>query len=148
MAAIDYLIKSSRRECIKDISQNSLTDLLRTLLGQLLAQEKNVYELVSVMFAKACQSRGVDMKPLQPADLVTWRGSTDELVREACLRFIALVYQENAALVPDNTVSSIYECASKIAFLPEKLHRKSSSNFYRTLRAAYNAIANLLAQEE
>ena len=82
---------------------------------------------------------------LDTRDLITWRSDDDESLREVLLRFLAQIVYENSPLVPEESIMMIFDYAQSVAFLPEKLHKKESNIFYKTLRAAFNCIANLLA---
>lgn len=89
--------------------------------------------------------------------MISVRSVNDEVYREACLRFLSQVCFENCAYVPDESVANIYRCVSKLAFMHEsedaqKLHantfKGNNTMFYKTLRAAFNCVANLLVQPD
>jgi len=72
---------------------------------------------------------------------------------------VAQICQENTKHVDETQIQSIYHYISRIAFLPDQVysHQKSqksqassknvNSLFYKTLRGAFNCIANLLSQD-
>ena len=85
---------------------------------------------------------------LSPALIVNWRSDSDECLRELLMRFMSQLCMENYLVVPESIIVTLYEQVSRLAFLSQELHRKQTKFFYKTRRASFNVIANLLAQEE
>lgn len=89
--------------------------------------------------------------------MISFRSTTDEVYRESCLRFLSQVCFENCSYIPDESVADIYNYVSRLAFMhdadnAQKFQANSfkgnNTMFYKTLRAAFNCIANLLVQQD
>lgn len=106
------------------------------------------------------KNAGLELQDYDNHSLVAFRSIYDEIYRECCLRMIGQICYDNSPLVQDSVVEQIYKYVSNLAFMPENVYQEQkaqkinshtqnvNSFFYKTLRAAYNCIANILAQEE
>jgi hypothetical protein len=89
--------------------------------------------------------------------MIAFRSYQDEMFRESCLRMIGQIIFDNSPNIQDVVVQQVYKYAQKISFLNDQVFKEQKNQksrslinnhnqiFYKTLRAAFNCIANLLA---
>lgn len=174
VAAFEGVLKR-RKELLKEMPGEVIKRLCHCLIMSLQYQDRAVEEYYTVAkgspsgdngarggerddegkaeagkFGQATQEEG-------SSHLISVRSTNDELYREACLRFLSQVCFENCSYVPDESIASVYGYVSKLAFLHEtedaqKLQattfKGNNAMFYKTLRAAFNCVANLLVQPD
>jgi len=148
-SCLDYVLKM-KRDFVKGLTAFQVTEICTIIMKILNQQNSRVNEIYKALRDPASQL-------LSPEHLMATRSMDDENFREVCLRFISQICQENPSMVDDKIVESIFVYVSGIAFLPESVYfdqknkkqiavgKNVNSFFYKTLRGAFNCIANLLA---
>jgi hypothetical protein len=174
VAAFEGVLKR-RKELLKEMPGEVIKRLCHCLIMSLQYQDRAVLEYYAVARGRpgrddgagggerddegkaAAGGLGQAIRTEGSSHLISVRSTNDELYREACLRFLSQVCFENCSYVPDESIASVYGYVSKLAFLHEAedaqqlqatTFKGNNAMFYKTLRAAFNCVANLLVQPD
>lgn len=133
VAAFECVLKK-RKELMKEMPSEAIRRLCHSLLETLSHQDAVLLQICTIVEEKQAaveqqlgdkdyKSKPQKTEASKNHEMISIRSVNDETYREACLRFLSQLCFENCGYVPDESVASIYNYVSKLAFMHEAENR-------------------------